>query len=77
MMFCWVLDKDAEALWIGREGRCFAFYEMTPQNIGEWAKESVDQIPLDDYEASKGCGLLTEQLALARYRFQMNTRELH
>lgn len=77
MMFCWVFDKDAEALWIGREGRWFAFYEMTPQDIGEWAKESVDRVPLDDYEASKGCGLLTEQLALARHRFQMNTTELH
>ena len=50
---------------------------MTPQDIGDWAKESVDQIPLDDYEASKGCGLLTEQLALARHRSQMHTTELH
>ena len=78
MMFCWMYRKATKTVYIGARGKWFVFTDATPENIGRSISLVVDEFVTHDYKMSKGCGLMTESIALTKLRFRRErTQSLH
>ena len=66
MLFCWVIDRQTQTMWLGRLGKWFVFHNATPETVSASVQEALNHIPLYDREQSIGCGVLVEQITKAR-----------